>query len=52
MYIDVHFVSDECASETCNNGGTCDDGVNTFTCRCVDGYEGTNCEINTVGTSL
>lgn len=30
-----------CASVTCQNRGTCDDG----TCNCPDGFSGTNCEV-------
>ena len=35
---------DECNSTLCQNGGTCTDGVNSYTCACVAGYEGDNCE--------
>ena len=35
---------DECESEPCQNGGTCDDEVNSYTCECVDGYTGLQCE--------
>ena len=35
---------DDCASVTCNNGGTCKDGVNTYSCQCVPGYQGIHCE--------
>ena len=34
----------ECSSDPCINGGTCTDGVNQFTCSCIDGYIGTKCE--------
>ena len=34
----------ECASSPCQNGGNCTDGVNGYTCVCVDGYEGDTCE--------
>ncbi|XP_035685325.1 uncharacterized protein LOC118421892 [Branchiostoma floridae] len=40
----VCVASDECASDPCNNGGTCTDGVNGYTCDCAAGYEGDNCE--------
>ncbi|XP_071956600.1 uncharacterized protein [Antedon mediterranea] len=30
----------------CQNGGACTDGVGTYTCSCVAGYSGTNCETN------
>ena len=35
---------DECATGPCLNDGTCTDEVNGFTCACVDGYEGSNCQ--------
>jgi hypothetical protein len=38
----VTFTSckDECKDITCENGGTCTEGI----CECPSGYEGTNCE--------
>ena len=35
---------DDCASNPCQNGGTCTDGVNEHSCQCVTGYTGTDCE--------
>ena len=35
---------DECSSNPCLNGATCVDGTNGYTCTCVAGYTGTNCE--------
>jgi hypothetical protein len=35
---------DECADAPCQNGGTCTDGVNDYTCTCVTGYSGDMCE--------
>ncbi len=40
-YLDI----DECASEPCVNGGTCDDLVNKFTCTCLSNYLGVVCDI-------
>ena len=34
---------DDCDGVTCLNGGSCEDGVNSFTCRCDVGYTGTHC---------
>ncbi|XP_078661238.1 uncharacterized protein LOC144905439 [Branchiostoma floridae x Branchiostoma belcheri] len=35
---------DECASDPCQYNGTCVDGVNSYTCQCVPGFTGDNCE--------
>ncbi|XP_053397800.1 neurogenic locus notch homolog protein 1-like isoform X1 [Mercenaria mercenaria] len=35
---------DECASNPCENGGTCVDALNSYSCNCVAGYMDTNCE--------
>ena len=37
---------DDCASQPCKNGGTCHDGVGSYTCECAHGWTGENCEIN------
>ena len=34
---------DECVSNPCQNGGTCKDAVNSYTCQCKPGYQGDNC---------
>ena len=34
----------ECTSSPCMNGATCTDAVNSYTCGCVAGYMGTDCE--------
>ena len=36
---------DECLSGHCQNGATCKDGVNSYTCNCAAGYTGQNCSI-------
>lgn len=43
----VFFSSDvdECASHPCQNGGSCKDQTNSYTCICGPGYKGQLCEI-------
>lgn len=36
---------DECSSNPCQNGGACKDLVNGYSCECLPGYVGTECEI-------
>ena len=41
----VNFVDiNECAGDPCLNGGTCTDGVNSYTCSCTAGFTGKECE--------
>ena len=40
FYADI----DDCVNRTCDNGGSCVDGVNTYLCNCVAGYTGAHCE--------
>ena len=43
----IEFLSkeiNECASNPCENGGTCVDGINSYNCKCVAGYVGHNCD--------
>ena len=35
---------DDCHPNPCQNGGHCTDGVNSYTCTCAAGFDGTNCE--------
>ena len=42
----LHADIDECASSPCQNGGTCVDGSNSYTCICNVGYVGDNCEMD------
>ena len=35
---------DDCVNEPCLNGGRCNDGVASYTCTCMPGYVGDNCE--------
>lgn len=34
---------DDCAINPCHNGGTCIDGINSFTCLCPEGYNDATC---------
>ena len=36
---------DDCADMPCQNGGTCIDAVNNYTCNCAAGYTGRNCSV-------
>ena len=36
--------TNECLSNPCLNGGTCNDGDNQYTCTCTPEYSGSNCE--------
>ena len=38
-----YLVIDNCISQPCLNGGTCSNGVNTYTCNCIAGYTSHNC---------
>ena len=43
---------DECTSNPCQNGGSCNDQINSYTCNCVDGYDGENCETGNIATLI
>ena len=43
---------DDCASNRCLNGGTCRDGINSFTCSCVAGYTGNTCQFSKCFTTV
>ncbi|XP_078703823.1 uncharacterized protein LOC144928916 isoform X2 [Branchiostoma floridae x Branchiostoma belcheri] len=40
----THVAEDKCFLEACENGGTCVDGDNTFSCQCPAGYKGERCQ--------
>ncbi|XP_017518364.2 coagulation factor VII [Manis javanica] len=35
---------DQCASNPCRNGGSCEDQLQAYLCFCPDGFQGRNCE--------
>ena len=35
---------DDCVNHTCHNGGSCVDGINSYSCNCATGYTGDYCE--------
>ncbi|CAH1803247.1 unnamed protein product [Owenia fusiformis] len=37
---------DDCKDSSCENGGSCIDGVDSYSCNCVSGYTGRRCETN------
>ena len=43
---------DECATSPCQNSGSCTDQINGYTCNCLDGYDGTDCETGNNATSF
>lgn len=36
----------DCESNPCLNGGTCNDAVNSFRCQCLPGFVGEFCQVN------
>ena len=45
LYISPYFLDiDDCESNPCHNGGTCKDGINSYTCICPPGYTRHDCE--------
>ena len=50
LCLDFYTDTDECASDPCQNGATCNDQVNGYTCACAPGYESTHCEIGKSST--
>ena len=44
FYVDF----DECVSYPCQNGGTCFDDIGGYTCVCILGHTGDNCETSSI----
>ena len=43
MYVMCFSDIDDCDTNPCLNGGTCQDEVNGYTCNCVAGFNGATC---------
>ncbi|NP_001027783.1 coagulation factor X [Takifugu rubripes] len=41
----IYYDGDACKSTPCVNKGRCKDGIGSYTCFCLSGYQGFNCEI-------
>ena len=41
--------TDECLSNPCVNGGTCNDGINGYSCVCPENYKGLTCSDEAFG---
>ena len=41
------FISDidDCESNPCQNGATCQDGIGLYSCSCPTGYDGDQCQM-------
>lgn len=37
---------DECDSDPCHNGATCQDRIDEYLCLCAHGFEGVHCEVD------
>ncbi|XP_015498383.1 coagulation factor X isoform X1 [Parus major] len=40
----IYVDGNQCSSNPCYYGGHCKDGIGSYTCTCLDGYQGKNCE--------
>ena len=44
MYFLLYLGDSHCDKNTCNNGGTCIDLGDAFTCQCPPGWHGRSCQ--------
>ena len=45
---DIH----DCLPNPCENGGTCTDRINSYTCSCAAGYTGSKCQTSKLRTHI
>ena len=44
IFYNIDLDIDECSDGPCLNGGTCNDMIDAYSCTCVLGFNGTNCD--------
>ena len=42
--LNISLDVNDCEAGGCQNGGTCSDGIGTYTCECLEGFSGSHCE--------
>ncbi|XP_074048180.1 coagulation factor X [Macrotis lagotis] len=42
----IYKDGDQCENKPCQNQGSCKDGLGEYTCICMEGFEGKNCEFS------
>ena len=43
LNLTINLDVNECNSNPCKNGGACVDEINSFSCKCSEGYSGYDC---------
>ena len=53
LSIEILFTDiDDCVNHTCGNGGSCEDGVNSYSCKCLVGFTGNHCETGSMHVAV